>query len=79
MSKPKVTIAQLEAHVAALEASYTHLADIYNALQRRMENLEAVRPYPQPFEATPAPGSRRAAMAAAREQAMRTGKSVLVA
>ena len=77
MSKPKVTIAQLEAHVAANACAIHALEAEVAKLSTRLAHLEAARPWPQ--RELPLPSNRRAAMQAAKEEAMRTGKSVLVA
>lgn len=75
MSKP--TVAQLEAHVAALACAVLALETEHARLVTRVAHLEAARPFTQ--RELPIPSNRRAAMQAAKEEAMRTGKSVLVA
>ena len=70
-------MSKLAAQVAALEAGFEAQAELITRLTTRVAHLEAARPYTQ--RELPLPSNRRAAMQAAKEEAMRTGKSVLVA
>lgn len=72
-----MNVKQLAAQVAALEAGYAAQTEIIAKLTTRIAHLEAARPYTQ--RELPLPSNRRVAMQAAKEEAMRTGKSVLVA
>ena len=73
----KLTNAQLTAQLEAANAAYERLAAERDSLRAECEALRAQQPKPRAQYAAPADlTTRRAAMAAAKAEAARTGRSV---